>query len=307
MVALASPQRLTRGLTLPLPALAAGIGGGLVALAFLVMPAGLLESAVLRSGIPAVLAAAEPPLGFTARIGLGIIFGGLVAGFAWFGAQILDDGKGGTRRVSLDGLLARFRRGDVHPDAPPRPPLFANRDLGTPFMGVKAPEAPDAEPAEQDLPVDLDQPMAAYDPGAILAVPLPAPEPVAPLSRPQLIDPGDRFETFELTPMQRPQPAFPPQPMTPDPAFAAPARPLSLRVPPPGSLRTMTLRETESAFAPPAPQRVVAPETESTVHALLARLERGIASRDTAPAPLPIRGGLQDTLGDLRKLATGTR
>jgi hypothetical protein len=295
MVTLARPERLT----LPLPALAAGAGGGLVALVFLLMPAGLLEGAVLRSGIPAVLAAAEPPLGFTARIALALLFGGLVAGFAWFGAGLLANGKS----VPLDALLARFRRGDVHPDGPPRPPLFANRDLGTPFMGITT-ESASALPVEQSLPTDLNQPLAAFDPDAMLAVPLPPPEPVAPLKRPQLIDPGDRFETFELTPMQRP--AMPA--VEPAPEKAPPPRPLSLRVPPPNSLRATPLREAEPAAAPALHPPVVGPQTESTVQALLARLEQGLAARERRPAPLPIRqGGLQDTLGDLRKLAAATR
>jgi hypothetical protein len=37
----------------------------------------------------------------------------------------------------------RVRRADAHPDAPPRAPILATRDLGEPFMGF----APDPEPA----------------------------------------------------------------------------------------------------------------------------------------------------------------
>jgi hypothetical protein len=280
------------------------VGGGLVALAFLLMPAGILERLVSASGIPAILAAAEPPLGITARLALGVVFGGMVAGFAWFGLRL----TAGERAVGLDRVSRWLQRGDVHPDAPPRPPLFANRDLGTPFLDVKAgdgvAEAP--PPVERELPVDLDQPLAAFDPAAILAVPMPAPEPVRPLApapaptpRPQLIDPGDRFETFELTPLRR---------AAPEPAPRA--RPLSLRVPPAGSLRATALREDAlTSERPREAAPVVASATESTVHALLARLERGVAQRETASAqPASIRAhSLEDTLGDLRRLATGTR
>ena len=45
--------------------------------------------------------------------------------------------------------FARFRRADAHPDAPPRPPIIASRDLGEPFMEVAAPTA-----AEPDAPAD---------------------------------------------------------------------------------------------------------------------------------------------------------
>lgn len=41
--------------------------------------------------------------------------------------------------------FARFRRADAHPDAPPREPIIASRDLGEPFMDV-ATAAPVAKP-----------------------------------------------------------------------------------------------------------------------------------------------------------------
>ncbi|HEY0270107.1 MAG TPA: hypothetical protein VGC10_03860 [Sphingomonas sp.] len=43
--------------------------------------------------------------------------------------------------------FARFRRADAHPDAPPREPIIASRDLGEPFMDVGgfAPPSPHAE------------------------------------------------------------------------------------------------------------------------------------------------------------------
>jgi hypothetical protein len=41
----------------------------------------------------------------------------------------------------------RFRRADAHPDAPPREPIIASRDLGEPFMEVGASAA--AEPAAE--------------------------------------------------------------------------------------------------------------------------------------------------------------
>jgi hypothetical protein len=40
----------------------------------------------------------------------------------------------------------RFRRADAHPDAPPREPIIASRDLGEPFMEVGAPAT---EPAAE--------------------------------------------------------------------------------------------------------------------------------------------------------------
>jgi len=47
-----------------------------------------------------------------------------------------------------EGRFARFRRADAHPDAPPREPIIASRDLGEPFMDVGgfAPPPSEAEP-----------------------------------------------------------------------------------------------------------------------------------------------------------------
>jgi hypothetical protein len=142
-----------------------------------------------------------------------------------------------------------LRRADAHPDAPARRPLSAARDLGEPT---------DEPPVvERDLPDDLDQPLAAYDPGAIRPVPAEPVRPVAPLvkiERPQVFDPGDRFETFALAP-------------------------------------------------PPAPRA----RPEATIHALLDRLEQGVARHDR---PLPVLcaaatgNRVDDALGALRSIAS---
>lgn len=44
----------------------------------------------------------------------------------------------------------RFRRADAHPDAPPREPIIASRDLGEPFMDVGAPAAAEPTPEHDD-------------------------------------------------------------------------------------------------------------------------------------------------------------
>lgn len=221
--------------------LAPALGGALglaVAAAIAVMPSALLESLVMKSDIPAVLAAAEPPLGVTARVLLLLIAGGGVALFAGTGLWLLF----GVRTVafgsaSADPDIPQIRRADSHPDAPPRAPVRAHRDLGAP---------PPAAAPERPLPADLDAPLAAYDPGAIPDVPR---EPIRAVTslvrfeRPQLIDPGDRFETFDPAPV------------------------------------------------------AAAIEPAATLHALLDRLERGIARRNPARS-------LDEALGELRRLAS---
>lgn len=316
MVAYSLVQRLTPNLALA----GAGAAGVLVALATLAIPYELLADIVVTSGIAAFIPAAEPPLGMTARICVGVFAGGVAALVAWFVLSALlmwRDSRGvqeaGERRPVV-------RRADAHPDAPPRAPLLATRDLGMPFRAkgeaVEAePETIDADvhalastgaddgavsdlhlpelppepviamgtptppvetiqavsipqvkaeavppPTPQPLPADLDQPLSAFDPGAILDVPLAPPPPLAPLNRapmPPVLAEGERFETFELTPPLR-----------------------------------MAAASTPATASPPAsprqPDSLSAPETDASVHALLDRLERGIARRShPAPAPAP--------------------
>lgn len=349
-------------MNLPLAPLIAAVLGGLAALGVAVVPAPALESLVMDSGLPSVIAAAEPPLGLTARIALALGAGGVVAAFMWLSAFVLL----GTRGLTIGKAAAPLadpedlptpviRRADAHPDAPPRPPLLATRDLGTPFLEVRAPEAKRAqvdevdtsrgvsapvaeeplaltdvlparaplairEPeapavevptvearreevdevdttrslsapvadaprtvtdaplplAEQPLPEDFDQPLSAFDPQAIPAVPRPAPVPLAPLrrpARPAVFDETERFEIFELTPPVRRKP--PQQPSTP--------------------------RRDEA---------IVRPETDASIHALLDRLERGVVTKGIATAAPARRReaerGLEDALVTLRNLARRT-
>lgn len=355
MVAHSLVQRLTPNLALA----GAGAAGVLVALATLVIPYGLLQDIVVRSGIAAFIPAAEPPLGVTARISVGVFAGGAAALVAWFALSALLMWRDSRATEEPGERRPVVRRADAHPDAPPRAPLLATRDLGTPFRGkgreveeeeadarvfalpegkveqgaaevgdldlpelppepviaMGAPTPPAAEtipqmkvetpppPAPQPLPADLDQPLSAFDPGAIPDVPRAPPPPIAPLNRaPQPLAEGERFETFELTP-PRPVPA---------PVVTPAPRPIA--------------------------ESLAAPETDASVHALLDRLERGIARRthqtpmveesapaaqaqaapaapqaepapapETAsapePAPAPVPPGLEGALAALRKMA----
>lgn len=309
MVAYALVQRLTPNVALAL----AGGAGACAVLASLVLPAALLEDMVLSSGIAAFVPAAEPPLGTTARLCIGLFAGGLIALIMWMGLSALmawidsraADGPEGERRPTV-------RRADAHPDARPRVPLRAS-DLEVPVYGrvpavepapelgvteileladAALPEEPviamgppsDSRPLNaplpevQDLPADLDQPLSAFDPAAIPAIPAAPPPPVRPLRRraprAPIYDDGERFETFELTPAVRPMPM-------PAPDVPAPDLDVSSAHP------------------------IATPQTEASVHALLDRLERGLgkfAPPPPEPAPDPKRK-LEDTLSELRRMA----
>ncbi len=259
-------------LSLPLAPLFGAVCGLVVIVAIVLVPREALEDFLLASGVPSVFPAVEPPLGPAARLGLTLMAAGAVGLVAWFllflavGSRMLAFGRGAG---APDPSVPVLRRADAHPDAPARRPLFANEDLGTPFLEVHAarddavpesleaaadPVAEAAIPDEGlDIPKDLDMPLAAFDPEAIPVTPIRPEVPVAevsaaPIQRPQLFEPGERFETFELTPMVRPEHDAVPLPVRRDPA---------------------------------APRR----DTETTIASLLERLERGMAVREQ-PQPV---------------------
>lgn len=230
----------------------------------LVLPSSVLETIVLNSGIPAILPAAEPPLGYTARVALAMILGGAAGAVVWLAAYLAFGGDGivtlkprvrspkPVSTVDSTSPAPVLRRADAHPDAPARAPLNATQELGAWFQ-----DAPKYPPAERALPKDLDAPLAAFDPAAIPAVPAEPQPPVASLQpRPIASDlePGERIDAFELA----------------RPAIRTDAAPIA------------------------------APRTDATIHALLDRLERGVAARRQTD---PARPSVVGALDELRQLA----
>jgi hypothetical protein len=278
MVALVPPQRVN----LPLASTAGMAAGAAVALGFFVLPSGLLDSLVDATHLASILPAAEPPLGFTARSVLALGFGTFAGGITWLALGMakangmISFGKAKAQPAEPEATersMLILRRADAHPDAPPRPPLIASRDLGTPFLEVQAPAPAPKTPVVEVLakpepavvakpviapsmpaaiPADLDTPLAVYAPSDWC--PAPAPEP-APAPRAPALAEGERIEAFELKPV------------------AGPAQR-------PG-------------------------EHPASIQTLLDRLEHGIAQR---PAAEPRRtGSLQDTLAELRRVAAAHR
>lgn len=181
------------------PPVGAVVAGACAAAVFALVPAAMLEDWVWRSGIPALIPAAAPPLATTARAVLALAGAALTASVTWSALYLLV-GPGGllAPRTSASAVPV-VRRADAHPDAPPRPPMTA-ADLGTPLMEVAA-----SPPPVRAVPADLDQPLSAFDPAAIPDVPLTPSAPVAPLARVALA-PGERIDTYVLTP---PPPSVP--------------------------------------------------------------------------------------------------
>lgn len=120
-------------------------------------------------------------------------------------------------------------------------------------------------PVERALPKNLDAPLADFDPDALPEVPAEPVRAVASLAPKPMYAPRERLETFELRPKV--------------------AKPIEL--------------DQVRAYEP-----ILQPQTEATIHALLDRLEQGVASR-ARPKSQPVANtrGLQDTLAELRQMA----
>lgn len=189
-----------------LPVTGALAAAAATALIVLLLSRPALESFAWNTGIAGLVPAAAPPLGRTARLLLAVGLAAFVGAVAW-SALFLLWGPGGLlapRRRDPDTVSVR--RADAHPDAPPRRPISAESDFG-------APAAP--PPLERTLPVDLERPLADYDPAAIPPVPQAPSEPVRPLAKlPSAPDRAERIDTFALTPpaaaTEPPPPPAPP-------------------------------------------------------------------------------------------------
>lgn len=159
-------------------------------------PGDLLAELIGLTGLPAVLPAAQPPLGATARIALGVIGSGLAFALAYAALRWLD--RFAAPRARPEPVLApeeapRLRRRDLHPDAPAVRPILADRDLGTPAPPAVpawlAPEPDTAEPLQgpppalTDLMARLEQGVARRErPEPGVAAPAADPEPFVPPS-----------------------------------------------------------------------------------------------------------------------------
>jgi hypothetical protein len=158
-------------LDLPVAALAA-LAAAFVAFA---LPADLLGEMVGASGLPSLIAAAEPPLGLTARIAIGAAGAIATFGLVILLLRLLD--RSGldmrpARTPEAEEDAPRLRRRDAHPDAPGRRPISAARDLGEPAPPVRPRDAAPAwlavaEPEPESEPEPVPEPAA--EPASSLA------------------------------------------------------------------------------------------------------------------------------------------
>ena len=204
--------------------------------------------------------------------------------------------------LSEDRLL-RLRRADRHPDAPPRAPIRASRDLGEPFMDVGGFAPPSGEPevapaeAESAGPAIIDgdyveledaiEPPVDAAAAPELAVEEPAIEPVAEMPAVALHGLGDPF--VEDASVERP--AAEESPVEQPAVAVAPVAEAPLAEP------------IVAPVAPPAAATAI--RQDISIAAMTERLSAGMerrAGRQTAPAR-DMRPALRDALDELNRLA----
>jgi hypothetical protein len=119
----------------PVVAVLFGLVAGILVLA---TPLWLFERGVVASGLPEMMAAAAPPLGDKARIMAAILAAAGVGGLLWLGLMPLRLFKPKPVRNRGSRIKADDLADEAVRTAKGRRPLFAESDLGAPFMSDEA-------------------------------------------------------------------------------------------------------------------------------------------------------------------------
>ncbi len=138
------------------PALAAVWFAALLGLGSLAIPGSLLGAIVVKTGLPALVPAAAPPLGFTAHllVAFALAMFGAALGLA-LGLRLRPAGFTEARSAETIVPVAqpeadnvyKVRARDAHPDAPPRRPLVLTEAFAEPLVEAAAEPEPElAEP-----------------------------------------------------------------------------------------------------------------------------------------------------------------
>lgn len=121
------------------PVVAVAFGLVTAALTFAI-PAWRFAQMIVATGLPTVLSAAQPPLGDTARALVAINVGLAVCASLWIGLTFLrkllkqmPTGQAKARGTRIDPVIMGTSTPKPQP-AGKRSPIFAERDLGAPFM-----------------------------------------------------------------------------------------------------------------------------------------------------------------------------
>lgn len=309
-------------------------GALLVSAAVAALPASLMEVAIASLGLGEVLPSLTPPLGWAPRLMLALSAGMLTAAMLLiFGRLSQDDGSAPAQKKRTDRMtlaasfgwqrLASFARGsatssvrhenrdthemkwrraDLHPDAPPPVPLFASRDL--PLGGFDAVVDNSPAPEPRLAPVTERQPpfrSADFDP---------ARPPVRDLSRhdrprplPRSPEPLSEEEVEALRGLLR--------------AIPEPAPPPSLTVAADGEPRSAVAVDSDvpltallGRFEKSVEERIAlahAQDAAARLDQTLSRSDDPISAERQAPEAETVEDALRDALAALRDLSVSKR
>jgi len=169
------------------PAFAAVWFAALFGLGSLAIPGSLLGDVVLKTGLPAIVPAAAPPLGFTAHllVAFALTAFGAALGLA-LALRLRPKGKADVRRAAPVAApepeaAYKVRARDAHPDAPPRRPLVLTEALVDPLAEEAIEPEPEPEtfapllrrkprPASAEPAVEATPYIPEYTPGGTGAV-----------------------------------------------------------------------------------------------------------------------------------------
>ncbi|MBY0394830.1 MAG: hypothetical protein K2Q27_16380, partial [Novosphingobium sp.] len=172
------------------PAFAALWFAALFGLGSLAIPGSLLGAVVLKTGLPAIVPAAAPPLGFTAHllVAFALAVFGAALGLA-VALRLRPKDKAEVRRAAPVAPAAapepeaayKVRARDAHPDAPPRRPLVLTEALVDPLVEAAVESEPEPEtfapllrrkprPAWAESAADVTPYIPEYTPGGTGAV-----------------------------------------------------------------------------------------------------------------------------------------
>ncbi len=321
---------LARGPAAPVPenrpAVLAAIGAGIAAAVMLSLPVGWLELGAAATGLSELVPAAAPPLGVTARALLAgmaaVLVGATILAvtrpgkegqgdrkMAFAFAKLTAFARGGRSRLGAngrDGVLAR-RTADLHPDAPPRRPIFASEDFaGTDFAPPPVPAIRAEEPVGRSLRMPQSPaPLDDIEVAAHLAQPEAQAEPVE--------------KVMAVMPMSFSAAAFDPveADATAVNADTIPATASPEAEPAPANAGGMLVADQRIAAITP-----VASLENLSLEALAARFERGLSERQPtlpqtgyrpmtlaempAAAPVPVREAVDEDIESALQAALGT-
>lgn len=247
------PRRAARRRSAPVtahrlfPAFAAAWFAALLGLGSLAIPGPLLGALVLKTGLPALVPAAAPPLGFTAHLLVAVALAmlGAAIGLA-ISLRLRPQGLAEARPVApivtapapAAEEVYKVRARDAHPDAPPRRPLVLTEALADPIF------EPAAEPLTEE-PVEPEAPLLRRKRS------VEGSEPVAPWIQ-QFVPGGNGVvRPLDLSALDLDDAAEPPFFAQPEPVITEAVEPLAQQQPEPEPVA-------EPAAAPAAPVLIAA-------------------------------------------------